>query len=57
MATSEISEGCLYAVVFREGSSNFVRFIESGIYNGFFESKGENYLHLFTLIHTIYRRV
>ena len=35
MATSGVTEGCLYAVVFQGGTYNYVRFSESGIFKGF----------------------
>ena len=41
MVTSGLSEGCFYAVVFRQGCQKYVRFLESGIFQGFFESKGK----------------
>ena len=40
MATCGLSEGCLYGIMFRHQRKNYFRFFESGIYDGFFESKG-----------------
>ena len=42
MAISGLSEGCLYGVVFRQGRLNYLRFFESGIFSGFFKSKGNH---------------
>ncbi|KAL3885944.1 hypothetical protein ACJMK2_025975 [Sinanodonta woodiana] len=40
MAISGLSEGCVYGVVFRQGRLIYMRFFESGIFSGFFKSKG-----------------
>ena len=44
LATSGLSEGCFYSVAFRYSWGErdvYVRFFESGIFSGFFESKGK----------------
>ena len=41
MASSGISEGCLYGTVFSDGRLRYMRFFDSGMYKGFFESTGK----------------
>ena len=45
MVSSGISEGCLYGTVFSDGRYKYMRFFESGMYKGFFESKGKLTAH------------
>ncbi|KAK3601215.1 hypothetical protein CHS0354_004416 [Potamilus streckersoni] len=43
MVVSELSEGCVYGVVFRQGRMHYLHFFESGIFSGFFESRDPAY--------------
>ncbi|KAK3595531.1 hypothetical protein CHS0354_021635 [Potamilus streckersoni] len=40
MAVSGLSEGCVYGVVFHQECMHYLHFFESGIFSGFFESRG-----------------
>ena len=55
MATSGLSEGCFYSVAFRKAGQPdvYVRFFESGIFSGFFGSKGKYFYILFNVHVTI----
>ena len=44
MATSGLAEGAMYAAVFQTGRQKFVRFLESGVFNGFFENRGNYFI-------------
>ncbi|KAH3862035.1 hypothetical protein DPMN_024991 [Dreissena polymorpha] len=44
MATSELTDGILYAVAFKSGQRTFLRFFEYGEFSDFMESKGLSHI-------------
>lgn len=40
MATAGVADGLFYSIVFEEGHNLFIRYFESGVFQGFFENLG-----------------
>lgn len=61
MATAGVADGLFYSIVFEEGHNLFIRYFESGVFQGFFENLGlasidiaENYAEKDTLYEKIF---